>query len=82
VAGFAGLALRGLGAVVSTGTGGEGPCNVQSTLGVYKKGGTQGVSEDALFWRSKLRADVSTTRRKERVSTHNIIVCRLRCWVG
>jgi hypothetical protein len=82
VAGFVGLALRGLDAVASMGTGGEGSCNVQSTLGVYKEGGTQGVSKDALFWRSKLRVDVSKTRREERVSTHNIIICRLRCWVG
>jgi hypothetical protein len=36
VAGFAGLALGGLDAVAGTGTDGEGPCNVQSTLSVCK----------------------------------------------
>ena len=61
------LALGGLDVAVGTGADDEGSPNVQSILRVYEneKEGGQGVSDYALFWRSKLRTGVSTTRQRD-----------------
>lgn len=61
------LALGGLDVAVGAGGDDEGSPNVQSILRVYENEGEggQGVSDYALFWRSKLRAGVSTTRQRD-----------------